>query len=225
MKKAVYKFGFTASLIAFLAAVGYCIVQILQVLNMIRFPLADILIYGFSLCIAIPFMLAIMALTQSIPAERKIWMYASLLLAVLYAVYASFVYTVQLATVVPQMTNNNSSSMQVLVMTPHSFFWSLDALTYICLGLSTLFGAFAFEKRGVGRIARWFFLANALITPVIAFVYFYPEFSSSLIWIGSPWIVTAPGSMLVLAIYFTRKEDRLVTKPSYQPELVEVWEE
>ncbi|HTM92638.1 MAG TPA: hypothetical protein VL095_09475 [Flavisolibacter sp.] len=225
MKTATYKFGFVASLIAFLAAAGYCIVQILQVLNLIHFPVADILIYGFSLCIAIPFMLAIMALNQSVPEEKKLWSYASLLLSVLYAVYASFVYTVQLATVIPEMINKNSSSLQVLVMTPHSFFWSLDALTYICLGLSTLFGAFAFEKRGIEKTARWFFLANALITPVIAFVYFYPQFSSSLIWIGSPWIITAPGSMLVMSMYFARKEDLLITRRNCQAELVEVWEE
>ena len=46
-----------------------------------------------------------------------------------------------------------------------------------------------------------FFIANAAMTPVIAVVYFYPRFSTTLLILGSPWIVTAAGSMLCLALY------------------------
>jgi len=222
MKTVTYQFGFYTSLTAFLAAAGYSIVQLLQVFNVIHSPLADILIYSFSLCIAWPFLLGILALHHSLPGPKKVWSHASLLLAMLYAVYAGFVYVVQLATVVPKMTDN-PDSVQLLVMNPHSFLWSLDALTYICLGSSTFFGAFAFEKTGITKTVRWFFLANALMTPVIAFVYFYPEFSTSLLWIGSPWITTAPGSMLLLAIYFKRKRNSERLKVNERVELVEVW--
>lgn len=224
MKTVTYKFGFLTALIAFLAATGYCVVQILQVFNLIGFPVADILIYSFSLAIAIPFMLSIMAFHRSVPQEKKIWSHASLLLAILYAVYASFVYVVQLATVVPKMIAKTSASIQVLEMNPHSLFWSLDALTYICLGLSTLFGAFAFGMTGTGRIARSFFLANALVTPLIAFVYFYPYFSTSMLWIGSSWIITAPGSMLMLALYFNNERRQVtIQQRHYKTESVEVW--
>lgn len=224
MKTVTYKFGFFTALIAFFAATGYCVVQVLQVLNFIRFPVADILIYSFSLCIAIPFMLSVMALHHSVPEEKKLWSHASLLLAVLYAVYASFVYVVQLATVVPKMIAKTSASITVLEMNPHSLFWSLDALTYICLGLSTLFGTFAFGMTGTARIARSFFLANALVTPLIAFVYFYPHFSTSMLWIGSSWIITAPGSMLMLALYFNDEKRQTVTQQrNYTSEFVEVW--
>ena len=222
MKTATYQFGFYTSLIAFLAAAGYSIAQLLQVFNLIHFPLADILIYGFSLCIAIPFMLAILALHYSLPDQKKLWSHASLLLAILYSVYASLIYVVQLATVLPKTIENNSAPVQVLVMNPHSFLWSLDALTYLCLGMSTLFGAFAFEKKGGEKTIRLFFLANALMTPVIAFVYFYPQFSMSLLWIGSPWIITAPGSMLLLAMYF-RKKRSVERRVNYKYELMEAW--
>jgi hypothetical protein len=222
MKTVIYKFGFYASLTAFLAAVGYSIAQLLQVFNVIHFPLADILIYAFSLCIAAPFMLAILALHHSVSGRRKIWSHTSLLLAILYTVYASFVYVVQLATVVPRMTDS-PDSVRLLVMNPHSFLWSLDALTYICLGVSTFFGAFAFERTDRNKIIRWFFLSNALMTPITAFVYFYPQFSTSLLWIGSPWIITAPGSMLLMAIYFRRKRNSERIEVNHQAELVEVW--
>jgi hypothetical protein len=225
MKVVTNRFGFYTALVAFLAASGYCVVQVLQVFDFIRFPVADILIYGFSLFIAVPFMLSILALHHSVPFGKKIWSHASLVLAVMYAVYASFVYVVQLATVVPKMIDNNSGSIQVLVMEPHSFFWSLDALTYICMGLSTLFGAFAFQKEGKERIVRWFFLANAMLTPIVGFVYFFPEFSTSLLWIASPWMVTAPGSMLLLALYFRKRQTRERIEVNYKTELVEVWEE
>lgn len=37
---------------------------------------------------------------------------------------------------------------------------------------------------------------------LIAFVYFYPGFSESLLWIGLPWAITAPLFLLLLAIHF-----------------------
>lgn len=40
------------------------------------------------------------------------------------------------------------------------------------------------------------------MTPIIAVVYFYRTFSTALLMLGSPWIVTAAGSMLCLALYF-----------------------
>jgi hypothetical protein len=52
---------------------------------------------------------------------------------------------------------------------------------------------------------KGFFLANALVTPVIAVVYFYPTFSIALLLFGLPWIITAPGSIILLACYFKSK--------------------
>ena len=47
-------------------------------------------------------------------------------------------------------------------------------------------------------------IANGLVIPLISVVYFYPYFSDSILLLGLPWAITAPGSMLVLAIWFTR---------------------
>ncbi len=95
--------------------------------------------------------------------------------------------------------------VRILDQTPHSLFWDVDALGYIFMGLATLFAVPVFAKKGLELWVRRFFLANALITPVIALVYFYPTFSIALLLLGSPWIITASGSMLLLALYFKQK--------------------
>jgi hypothetical protein len=46
------------------------------------------------------------------------------------------------------------------------------------------------------------FIANALVTPLISIVYFYPAYSETILILGYPWAVTAPLSMLMLAIMF-----------------------
>jgi hypothetical protein len=51
-------------------------------------------------------------------------------------------YTVQLATVIPATMQHKLDEVRVLEQTPHSLFWDLDALGYICMGLATLFGSF-----------------------------------------------------------------------------------
>lgn len=210
--------GFYAALIAFIAASGYSVVQLLQILGVLRFPWDAILIYGFSLCIAIPFMLAILALYYTAPRHKRIWSHAALLLAVLYAVYATFVYVVQLGVAIPKTVRGEEASVQVLVLTEHSFFWTLDALTYICMGLSTLFAAFVFANEGFQKWVRWFLLANAFLTPVVALVYFYPHFSIPLLFLASPWMITAPGSMLLLALYFRRLLNRTAGRLHFESE-------
>jgi hypothetical protein len=70
------------------------------------------------------------------------------------------------------------------------------------MGVSTLFAALSLPQTGPGMWARRFMFANAMITPVIAFIYFYPHFSLGVLLLGTPWLVTAPGSLLALASYF-----------------------
>jgi hypothetical protein len=43
-------------------------------------------------------------------------------------------------------------------------------------------------------------IANALVTPLISIVYFYPTSSPSLLFLGFPWAITAPLFMLMLAL-------------------------
>jgi len=203
--KLIYKFGFWFAFVAFVASVGYDIVQILQVVGSLKPPLDAILIYSFSLGIPVPFLLAMVALHYSAPNDKKIWTHAALLFTVIYTTYVVLNYVVQLATVIPASLAGTSDAIRVLDQTPHSLFWDVDALGYIFLALATLFASFLFSNQGFERLVKWFFLANFIVTPLIGFVYFYPTFSYGLLLLATPWIITASGSMLVLTLFFKRQ--------------------
>jgi hypothetical protein len=196
----VSRIGSLAAMAAFAAIVLYGIAQVLQVVNALRPPLDGTLIYAFSLCIVVPFMISMLALHYSASAGTKFWSSAALIFTVMYGTYVTLNYTVQLATVIP--AQHRLKEVGWLEQTPHSLFWDLDALGYICMGFATLFGSFVFKNEGVDKWTKGFFIANAVMTPVIALVYFYPTFSIPLLLLGSPWIVTSAGSMLCLAVYF-----------------------
>jgi hypothetical protein len=193
----VEKVGFYSALVAALATAGFTVAQVLQSLGLTASPWDAALIYGFSLGIAPAFLLAMLALHYSVPAEKQFWSHAAVLFAGLYTGFVGVMYTVQLATVIPYHVVN-----PVLAVAPHSFFWTLDALGYLCMGLAALLAVPVFANAGVQRRAKWFFLLHGLMTPVVAFVYFYPAFSTSLLYLAAPWCVTAIGSMLTLALFF-----------------------
>jgi len=206
MNKSIAQFGFFSALLAFLASIGYDVVQILQMVGALKFPADAILIYGFSLLIPVPFILAMLALHHSVAEEKKFWTHAALLFIVIYATYVMLNYVVQLATVIPMRISGTLGEMRVLDQTPHSLFWDVDALGYIFMGLAALFAVPAFAKKGLEGWTRGFLLAHALVTPLIAVVYFYPTFSYTLLILGSPWIITEAGVLLLLALYFRRKQ-------------------
>lgn len=199
----VYRVGYWSALVAFIGGAGYDIAQVFQLIGLLTRPWDGILIFGFSLLIAAPFMVALVALHHDTPPERRLWSHTALLMSVVYVTYVTLNYAVQLAVVIPRLTTQ--SSIDVLDQTPHSLFWTVDALGYIFLGAATLFAVPVFAGSASRRWVRRFFLANALVTPVIALVYFFPRFSIPLLLLGSPWMITAPGSFLLLALMFRRE--------------------
>lgn len=206
MDKTIYKLGYRSGLTAFASTVAFFIAQILQLLGVFSYPWDEILIYGFSLCITIPFMLEILALYHVTPAGKKFWSHAALLFAVMYVVFVTANYVVQLATVIPMTLRGESDSIAILIQTAHSLFWDFDAIGYIFMGLAALFAVPVFEKQGFQKWVRYSFIAHGLVTPLIAFVYFYPDFSEQLLLIGIPWGITAPLFMLMLALMFKKGE-------------------
>ena len=211
MNETIHKVGFWSGLIAFVSTVAFFIVQMLQVLGVFSYPWDEILIYGFSLCIVIPFLLEMLALHHVAPAEKKFWSHAALIFTVMYVVFVTANYVVQLATVIPMTLKGASDEIRILIQTPHSLFWDFDAIGYIFMGLATLFAVPVFEKQGFQKWVRYLFLIHALVTPLIAFVYFYPNFSDKLLLLGLPWGITAPLSMLLLAIMFKKNLDFKLT--------------
>jgi heme/copper-type cytochrome/quinol oxidase subunit 4 len=205
MNTTIYKLGFWSGIIAFTATVAYCVVQLLQLYDVITYPTDERLIYGTSLCIVIPFVIEILALHYTTPESKKFWTHAALIFTILYAAFVTANYVVQLATVIPNTLKGLLNEVRILQQTPHSLFWNFDAVGYIFMGLATLVAIPAFEKEGFQKWVRISFVANAAVTPLISMVYFYPTYSYNLLLLGFPWAVTAPLSMLLLALNF-RKE-------------------
>jgi hypothetical protein len=200
----IQKIGFWSGLAAFIATVGFVLFQTLQLFGVLVYPWDEISIYGFSLCIVIPFILEMLALHYITPTEKKFWSHAALLFTVLYAVFVTANYVVQLATVIPMTLNGTADEILILRQTPHSLFWDFDALGYIFMGLATLFAVPIFENQGFQKWVRYSLIAHSIVTPFIAFVYFYPNFSNELLLIGVPWGITAPVLMLLLALMFKK---------------------
>jgi hypothetical protein len=204
VNKIINKIGFWSGLIAFTATLAYVIVQVLQVSSVLTFPLDEILIYGTSLCIVIPFVLEMLALHYVTPGDKKFWSHAALIFSIIYAVFVTANYVVQLATVIPMKLKGVGDEVRVVEQTPHSLFWDFDALGYIFMGMATLSAIPVFEKKGFQKWVRISFIANAVVTPLITIVYFYPTFSEQLLILGYPWGITAPIAMLMLAIMFNK---------------------
>lgn len=176
----------------------------MQVVGLLSFPLDEILIYGTSLCIVVPFVLEMLALHYVTPDEKKFWSHAAVLFSILYSVFVTANYVVQLATVIPMKLQDAGDEIRILEQTPHSMFWDFDALGYIFLGLAMFVAIPALEKHGFQKWVRISFLANAVVTPLITVVYFYPTFSEKLLFLGFPWAITAPFAMLMLALLYKK---------------------
>jgi hypothetical protein len=198
------RIGFWSASAAFAAAVGYGVAQILQLAGVLVFPWDEFLIFGFSICIPVPFVLAMIALHYTVPVERRIWTHCALTFAVMYAVLVVIVYPTQLAVVVPAKLAGNAAAVQGLAVSAGTFVWVIDGAGYLLMGLATLFAAGAFAADPSRKWLRRFLIANGLIDPVILAVYVFPW----LLPVGGLWLVTAPGSMWLLARYFGRAHGR-----------------
>jgi len=204
--KTVSEVGYWSGLAAFASAVAFVVVQILQILGILSSPLDEILIYGTSLCIVVPLLLEILALHHLTSQDKQFWTHASVIFASIYAVFVTANYVVQLATVIPARLSETSDALRILEQTPHSLFWDYDAVGYIAMGLATLLAVPAVGKIGFEKWVRLSLIAHALVTPLISVVYFYPEYSTELLFLGFPWAITAPLFMLMVAIMLRRRQ-------------------
>jgi len=210
LTRSIGNVGYWSGLAAFTSAVAYDVVQILQVAGVLRFPADEILIYGTSLCIVVPFILEMLAFHHLTTPDKRFWTHAALIFTTVYAVFVTANYVVQLATVVPAKVRGASDAIRILEQTPHSLFWDYDAVGYVSMGLASLFAVPAVSNVGFERWVRLSLIAHALVTPLISIVYFYPTFSTNLLFLGFPWAITAPLFMLMLAIMLRRRQ---VTTP------------
>jgi hypothetical protein len=205
----ISKVGYWSGLVAFASVVAYDVVQILQIVGVLTFPLDEILIYGTSLCIVVPFILEMLALHYLTPDDKKFWTHAAVIFTSMYAIFVTANYVVQLATVIPLKIKGVSGAIGVLDQTPHSLFWNYDAIGYISMGLAAFAAIPALNRVGFERWVRISLIAHVLVTPLISVVYFYPTFSQTLLFLGFPWAITAPLFMVLLAIALRRRHTSL----------------
>lgn len=196
----IARVGFVSALAAAAATLLYDVVQIAQVAGLLRFPVDEVLIYGAALCIAVPFLLAMLALHHLTDRARQYWTHAALLFTVIYAVFVIANYVVQLATVIPAKLRGEGAAVALLDQTPHSMFWDFDAIGYIAMAIAMLLAMPALGGNPAARRTRVAFAANVAVTPLIAVVYFAPGYSPQMLWIGFPWAVTAPLAMVMLGL-------------------------
>jgi hypothetical protein len=201
----IARIGYWSGLAACTATVAFVIAQLLQLVGVLRFPWDEILIYGTSFCIVVPFLLEMTALHHVTPAPRQFWTHAALLITVIYAVFVAANYVVQLATVVPAKLRGPLAELRLLEQTPHSMFWDYDAVGYLAMGLACALLLPAIPMDGADRWVRRALLANALVSPLIGIVYFAPTFSTALLFLGFPWAITAPWFMLMVARLLLRR--------------------
>jgi hypothetical protein len=194
------KLGIVMALLSAIAAVGYDVVETMQFFGLIGFPRDAILISGFSLCIATPFMIAMAAFHLAAPPEKQSWTLPAVVLAGMYATLLSIVYFTELTVTIPQTLAGHGAAMRDFAFTPHSFFSAIDAIGYVCMSLSTLLASGALGWRGSSIWLKAIFIAHGLQAPLIVLTQCRPEF---LLW-ASPWLVTGPGSMLLTAVWLAR---------------------
>jgi hypothetical protein len=194
------RIGFRAGLAACAATIAYDVAQVLQVLGVLHYPLDEILIFGASLCIVVPFVLEMLALHYSTPIERRFWTHAGLIFTTMYAVFATANYVIQLTTVIPAKLRGMADTVRVLEQTPHSLLWNFDAIAYMAMGLTALLIIPALRRSGFERWVRLACMAHVVATVLAGIVYFYPTYSNRLLMLGFPWGITAPCFMLLVGI-------------------------
>lgn len=197
--------GFRAGLAAATATIAYDVAQILQLVGILHFPLDEILIFGTSLCIVVPFVLEMLVLHYSRTGDKQFWTHAGLIFTTMYAVFGSANYVIQLTTVIPAKLRGSADSIRVLEQTPHSLLWDFDAMAYIAMGFTALVIIPALGRDGAERRARIACGLHVAATVLSGVVYFHSTYSNKLLLLGFPWGVTAPLFMLFVAIALPRQ--------------------
>ncbi len=196
----VGRIGFWAGVSAFSATVAYLVVQVLQVVGILHFPFDEILIFGTSLCIVLPFVFEIVALHYSTPVEKQFWTHSALQLTTMYAVFGTANYVIQLTTVIPAKLRGAADTVRALEQTPHSLCWDFDAIAYISMGIAAVVIIPALTTAPAERRVRIACVAHGVATILAGFVYFYQDYSNTVLLLGFPWGITAPLFMLLLGI-------------------------
>lgn len=202
------RFGVWMAASAALTSSAYAAAQVLQLLGVLTDPWDRILIFAPSLALAPAFVLAVAAVHANTPAPRRLWSLCALALAILYAADVSLVYVVQLGAVIPRDMEGSGAGVAIAACCNfHMPATNIDLLGYTYMSFSTLLLAPALPAGVPRRPLRWTLIANGVLGPIIFGELLWP----SLIYAASPWLITFPASMLLLARELARPAERLAS--------------
>lgn len=200
-----YRFGMWAASAALVASVAYGIPQLLQVAGVLANPWDRILIFAPSLALAPAFVLTMVAVHGTAPAEHQTYSLAALVFAIMYGVMACIVYVTQLGVVIPHDLRGDGARYALLACCgQNQLMTGIDLIGYTLMSLSLLFAAPLFAGRH--RILRLWLLANGALAPFLILQLAWP----SLIYVGALWLVTFPMAMLLLARWFAGQDNAAV---------------
>jgi hypothetical protein len=193
------RFGVWTAVGAAAAGTGYAVAQVLQILGALTDPWDRILIFATSLALAPAFVLAVAATHVSAPPQRRMWSLGALALAILYAADVSLVYVVQLGAVIPHDLHGEGSAVALAACcSEHMPATAIDLLGYTYMSFSMLLLAPVFAGNPTTRWLRWVLVANGFLGAIIFAELVWPW----LIYAASPWLVTFPAAMVLLARQF-----------------------
>ena len=197
----ISRFGFWVALAAADAAIAYAIPQLMQVAGLLPDPIDRILIFAPSLVLAPGFVVAMAALHAVSEPERKAWSLSAFGIAVMYAVLVSFVYVTQLGFVIPHQIAGTGDSVALFACCGSGqFLTAIDLLGYTLMSVATAFAGGALDGRGPGSGARVWLILNGLLAPFLIGQLAFP----ALLAVGALWLISFPGAMIALALYFRR---------------------
>jgi hypothetical protein len=195
------RFGFWAALAACAAAVGYIVPQFLQLAGILTDPWDRILIFAPSLLLAPAFVLTVAAVHVAAPPALRVWSLSGLALAILYAAHVSMIYVMQLGAVIPHDMRGEGLAVAWAACCVHGMpTMAIDLLGYTWMSLSTLLLAPAFPGGGLRQWLRVALIANGVMAIPVFGQLKWPW----LLYAASPWIVTFPAAMILLALVLSR---------------------
>lgn len=201
MARSAAQFGFWAALAAAAASIGYGVPQVLQVLGVLRDPWDRIFIFAPSLALAPCFVCATVASIARVSERNRVWAQASAAFAIMYAVFVSTVYVIQLGVIIPRDMTQNGSRLALWTCCAFRMPMTVvDLLGYTYMSASTLMLAGAYRGMPRAGALRAALFANAALGPVILGQLIWPW----LIYPAAAWLVIFPIAMVLWAMAFRR---------------------
>lgn len=165
-KNLVCRIGFWSAILVTVTVLAFALFLIIGLFG------PDTSLYSFISCfILAPSFVALMAANHYYAApEKKIWSLLGLSFAVIYAVFITMVYYLQIAVVQNTSIQLSADTLKILKYMPGTAIFALDMLGYAFMSLATLFVAFIFGNSSLEKwIKRLLIISGLFFLPSLIF--------------------------------------------------------